>query len=237
MFEGKKASVARVSRGAKIPGADPAYEFYLYCNERAMIPMTFFLYVVSYLVGAIPFGYVVGKIVGVDVRQHGSKNIGATNVSRTLGKKWGVLTLLLDLLKGLLPMVGASVVLGGFTGNEAAVSGCGVVAVLGHMFPVYLKFKGGKGVATGLGVFCYLSPVAILISLVIFVVTVAVSGFVSAGSLLAAALFPLWLVLFGAPHAVVIAAVVVALLIWIKHHANIVRLLKGEEKSWRKEKN
>ena len=196
--------------------------------------MEFVLPVLSYLIGAIPFGLVVGKFAGIDVREHGSKNIGATNVSRTLGKKLGFLTLVLDVLKGLLPMAAASFLLASHPSADIYVSGCGIAAVCGHMFPVYLGFKGGKGVATGLGVFLYLSPMAILFSLLVFVGAVAFTGFVSAGSLLASGLFPLWLYFLGADSVIIIAAGVVALLIWLKHHENIGRLLRGEEKSWKK---
>ncbi len=191
---------------------------------------------VSYLAGAVPFGLIVGKIAGVDVRQHGSKNIGATNVSRLLGKKLGFCTLILDVLKGLIPMVVASKVLVGVENAQFYISACGVLAVVGHMFPVYLGFRGGKGVATGLGVFLFLSPLAICISLVIFVGAVALSGFVSVGSLAASALFPLWLFLFGEKTITIVAAGVVAMLIWFKHRENIARLLRGEEKSWKKKK-
>ena len=111
---------------------------------------------------------------------------------------------------------------------------CGVMAVVGHMFPVYLGFKGGKGVATALGVFLFLSPPAIAISLVVFVAAVAVSGFVSAGSLLAAGLFPLWLFLLGQPLPLIVTGSTIGVLIWIKHHENIARLLQGKEKSWKK---
>lgn len=187
----------------------------------------------SYLLGAVPFGLLVGKMAGVDVREKGSKNIGATNVNRLLGKKFGVITLVCDCLKGYVPMfVGAWFAQKGYV-NESTVIGCGVAAVVGHMFPVYLGFKGGKGVATGLGVFLYLSPPAILISLGVFVAAVAISGFVSAGSLLASALMVLWLFLLGASPAVLAGAAIVAGLIWLKHHENIGRLLRGEEKSWK----
>lgn len=194
--------------------------------------MEIILLVASYLVGAIPFGYVVGKMAGVDVRQHGSKNIGATNVTRTLGKKFGVITLLLDVLKGFLPMLIASYLLG--PEKMDVVAWCGVAAVVGHMFPIYLKFKGGKGVATGLGVFLFLSPLAILVSIVLFVATVSLTGFVSAGSLLASGVFPLVLFFMGVSTMPVIAATIVAVLIWAKHYENVGRLLRGEEKSWKK---
>ncbi len=188
----------------------------------------------SYLLGAVPFGLVVGKLAGIDVRQHGSKNIGATNVSRTLGKKFGLITLVLDVLKGYAPMYAASALLPETPEAVIIVCGCGVAAVVGHMFPVYLGFRGGKGVATGLGVFLYLSPLAIAVSLGVFLAAVACSGFVSVGSLLASALFPLWLFLLGGSPTVIAAAAVIAVLIWIKHHENIRRLLRGEEKTWKK---
>ena len=102
------------------------------------------------------------------------------------------------------------------------------------MFPVYLKFKGGKGVATGLGVFLYLSPAAIGITCAVFLAAVALSGFVSVGSLLASGLFPLWLWLLGEPAGAIVTGAVIALLIWGRHHENISRLMRGEEKSWKK---
>jgi len=188
----------------------------------------------SYFLGAVPFGLIIGTMVGIDERREGSRNIGATNVSRVLGKKLGLLTLVCDGLKGYLPMLAAAHFLPEQGNKELLVSLCGVMAVLGHMFSVYLGGKGGKGVATGLGVFLYLSPQAIGISLVIFIAAVALSGFVSVGSLLAAGLIPLWLWLFGASPVVITTAAVVALLIWVKHWENIVRLAQGKEKSWKK---
>lgn len=192
--------------------------------------------VIGYLLGAIPFGLVIGKMVGADVRKEGSKNIGATNVSRVLGKKLGFFTLVCDCLKSIVPMVLAAFVLPDSESKELIVAFTGVMAVVGHMFPVYLKFRGGKGVATGLGMFLYLSPAAIGISLLVFVGSVALSGFVSVGSLLASGLIPLWLYLLGASKITILAASLVALLIWGKHHENIARLIKGQEKSWKKAK-
>lgn len=192
--------------------------------------------VIGYLVGAIPFGLIISKMVGVDVRTQGSRNIGATNVNRVLGKKLGFITLVCDCLKGLLPMYLAALVLPESETKEMMVAITGVMAVLGHMFPVYLKFRGGKGVATGMGVILYLSLPAIALSLLVFVITVALTGFVSAGSLLASGLVPLWLYLLGASKTTIGVAAGVALLIWLKHHENIYRLIHGQEKSWKKNK-
>ena len=190
--------------------------------------------IASYLIGAIPFGLLIGKAVGVDVRRAGSKNIGATNVNRLLGKKLGLATLLLDCLKGFLPIFLASLLIVESGEDSLLIMSCGILAVIGHMFPVYLGFRGGKGVATALGVFLFLSPVAIMISFAVFILAVGGTGFVSAGSLLASALFPLWLWLLGYPISVILTSLIIAVLIWIKHHENIVRLIHGEEKSWKK---
>jgi acyl phosphate:glycerol-3-phosphate acyltransferase len=190
--------------------------------------------IASYLIGAIPFGLMVGRLAGIDVRLSGSGNIGATNVARLLGKKFGVVTLVLDCLKGFLPIYLASRLLPESPQREMVLLLCGILAVVGHMFPLYLGFKGGKGVATGLGVFLFLSPAAIGISLLVFVAAVGLSGFVSAGSLLASGLFPLWLWLLGQPAASIATGAIIALLIWIKHQENIARLIRGQEKSWKK---
>ena len=196
--------------------------------------MHILLPIIGYLIGAIPFGLVIGKMVGVDVRTQGSRNIGATNVNRVLGKKLGIVTLICDCLKGFLPMYGAASFLPESSSKELIVALTGLMAVLGHMFPLYLSFRGGKGVAAGMGVFLYLSAPAILLSLAVFLATVAVTGFVSAGSLVAAGLMPLWLYLLGASKITIGTAAAIALLIWFRHHENISRLLQGTEKSWKK---
>jgi glycerol-3-phosphate acyltransferase PlsY len=177
----------------------------------------------------------IGKLAGIDVRTAGSRNIGATNVNRLLGKKLGLVTLLLDCLKGFLPIFLSFQYIPEGEGKDIWVLLCGIMAVVGHMFPIYLGFKGGKGVATGLGVFLFLSLPAIGISLLVFVGVVAATGFVSAGSLLASGLFPLWLWLLGQPAGVIFTGFVIALLIWCKHHENIGRLIRGQEKSWKKD--
>jgi glycerol-3-phosphate acyltransferase PlsY len=188
----------------------------------------------SYLVGAIPFGLVLSRGSGIDIRTEGSKNIGATNVTRLLGKKLGALTLVCDLLKGYLPMFLASRLLQGTPGPELAIALCGAASVLGHMFPVYLGFKGGKGVATALGAFLFLEPLAVLGCLLVFIASVYFSGFVSLGSLLGSISILLWLPLLHSPAWKLWLAAFIVAMIWIKHSQNIGRLLRGTEKSWKR---
>ncbi|KAF0190072.1 MAG: acyl-phosphate glycerol-3-phosphate [Desulfobulbaceae bacterium] len=191
----------------------------------------------SYLIGAVPFGLLIGRLVGADVRMAGSGNIGATNVGRVLGKKLGILTLLCDVTKGFLPVWAAAHLLPSSSANrELIVVSCGLAAVVGHMFPLYLRFKGGKGVATALGVFLALSPWSILISVLVFAAAVAGSGYVSVGSLAASGLIPLWLWIMGESSPILVAAIAIVFLIWCKHSSNVGRLLRGEEKTWRKGK-
>jgi len=200
-------------------------------------PTVFGIAVASYLLGTIPFGYILVRIFqGIDVRSIGSGNIGATNVARTGGKGLAIATLFLDALKGWLPVFlvlhlpGIPVSSDMQLHTLAAMSA--LAAVIGHMFPVWLGFKGGKGVATGLGVFLALAPLAVLIAVVLFAVIVGLTRYVSLGSILAAASFPValwWLErdLFPAPALAMCVAV--ALLVIIRHHQNIGRLLKGTE--------
>jgi len=199
-----------------------------------MPPIVYLLIIVSYLVGAIPFGLLLSRGSGVDIRQQGSKNIGATNVSRLLGKKLGLLTLLADIAKGFLPMFVVARLLAGMPQAGTAVGLCGAATVIGHMFPVYLDFKGGKGVATALGIFLYLAPLAVVISLVVFVIAVRLSGFVSLGSLFGSAAMIPGLFLLEKPFWKLGLAGFVVLMIWIRHWKNIGRLLQGTEKSWKK---
>ncbi len=187
----------------------------------------------SYLIGAIPFGLLLGRMVGKDVREEGSGNIGATNVNRVLGKKLGILTLFCDVAKGFIPVFVASIMLPIGDNWELYVGLCGLATVLGHMFSIYLGFKGGKGVATALGVFLFFSPWSIAIALVVFIAVVGGSGFVSAGSLAAAGLIPFFILLLGGSSSIFLCSAVIAILIWIKHSSNIGRLRRGEEKSWK----
>jgi glycerol-3-phosphate acyltransferase PlsY len=202
--------------------------------------MLYLFLIISYLVGSIPFGLILSRATGVDIRKQGSGNIGATNVTRLLGKKLGILTLTGDVLKAVIPMLAVHwyYLSSGKAVNvqevDFAVSLCGGAAFLGHIFPIYLKFKGGKGVATALGVFIVLEPLAVLISLIIFIAVVYFSGFVALGSLLVSALMTLWIwLLNGTPYHVLLAFFI-GVLIWIKHADNIKRLMEGTEKSMKK---
>lgn len=192
--------------------------------------MNYLAIVLAYLAGSIPFGLLLGKMAGVDVRDSGSRNIGATNVTRLVGKKLGVVTLLLDAAKGLLPMVIAQAA--GAPAHTVLV--CGAAAFVGHCYPVYLRFRGGKGVATALGVFLFLDLIAVVGGIAIFVLAVALSGYVSLGSLLAASTVSLLVWLRYGLEAYFFLALFVTSLIWLKHHENIGRLLRGEEKSFKK---
>ncbi len=194
------------------------------------------LIIASYLVGAIPFGLLLSLGSGVNIRQQGSQNIGATNVNRLLGRKLGILTLLADVAKGFLPIFIAGRILAGAPQAHLAIGLCGAATVAGHMFPVYLGFKGGKGVATGLGVFLYLAPLSVLLCLAVFVIAVRLSGFVSLGSLLGSAAMIPGLFLLAEPSWKLWLATWVVVMIWIRHYKNIGRLLSGTEKSWKKKK-
>jgi len=188
----------------------------------------FLILIVCYLIGSIPFGYLLVRLkTGEDVRAEGSGNIGATNVLRTQGRGLGVATLALDALKGL-----AAVWLMSYF-SEASLfwmSGAAVAVMLGHVYPVFLKFQGGKAVATFIGAFGYLAPWPLLAVLIIFVIVVAATRFISLGSILAAASFPfgVWLIMHPAPP-VLLAALIAALLIIYKHKANVERLRAGTE--------
>ena len=194
----------------------------------------YLIFLLAYLLGSVPTALIVAKPFGLDPRQHGSRNLGATNVARLLGKKWGLVTLLGDIGKGILPMILALYLFRDHPQKDWLVALTGFFAFLGHLFPLYLGFRGGKGVATATGVFLVLCPQALLVCLVIFILAVKFSGFVSVGSLLASALMPLFIYLFCPSRPYEIIALSMALLIWIKHKDNIRRLRRGEEKSWKK---
>lgn len=200
---------------------------------------------VAYLLGSIPFGYILVRLfTGADVRAQGSGNIGATNVARTGKKGLAVATLLLDALKGWVAVyivfeASASIFSYGPHGYVLdhqqilpLASLAALFAILGHMFPIWLKFKGGKGVATGLGVFVALAPKPVLVVLVAFLIVVGISRYVSLGSIIAAALFPIAFFYLNpqqrTPAILAMISGVSLLIIW-KHRENIRRLIAGSE--------
>ena len=183
----------------------------------------------GYLLGSIPTGYLLGMLAGVDVTKAGSGNVGATNVARVLGRWQGGLTLIADAAKGLIPVVvamqsGASL---------GATVLAGTAAFVGHLYPIFLKFRGGKGVATALGVFIALAPLAALILLVVFSLTALTSRIVSLGSMVTAAMAPLVLWLLHYPPSVIGVAAFIGAAIIFRHRSNIYRLINGSEPRFR----
>jgi len=179
----------------------------------------------AYLLGSIPTGLLLGRLYGIDVRNEGSGNIGATNLYRTVGRKVGILTLIGDCLKGMLPVLLAWKL--GLT--EPIQAWIGLAAFSGHVFSIFLLFKGGKGVATALGVYLALAPLAVPVALVIFVLLVFIRRFISLGSIVAAAVMPV--VIWFLPHSqqLLIASTIISSIVIIKHHTNIRRLIAGTE--------
>jgi glycerol-3-phosphate acyltransferase PlsY len=185
----------------------------------------------SYAAGSIPSAYIAGKARGVDLRKHGSGNLGATNVIRVLGAKIGLVVFAFDVAKGALPVM----FLPRWTVSSLSPVwigiACGVAAIVGHTRPVFLLFqRGGKGVATAAGVFLALAPIQTLLTLLVFAVVLLTSGYVSLGSLIGAALLPvLILVRLGTSSPIFLLSALVAVFVFWTHRANIGRLRRGEE--------
>lgn len=180
----------------------------------------------SYLIGSIPTGLILGKLLwGVDLREHGSHNIGATNAWRTLGKGPGIIIFLLDFLKGVI-----GVALGMyFAGTPLMMVLGGIMAIVGHSWSILLNFKGGKGVATGLGVIVMLMPSTALMVFLIWFVIVLITKYVSLGSIVAAACVPFFAWLFNQPCEYIAFSVLAAVFVIYRHKTNIGRLLNGTE--------
>ncbi len=195
--------------------------------------MQYVFLLISYLFGAIPFGLLITRWrKGIDIREHGSGNIGFTNVLRVVGFKSGIVVLILDIGKGAISVWLAR----RFTNAEILPVLCGMLAIIGHDWPVYLKFRGGKGVATTIGVFLVLAPWATLVALVIWVASVATTRYVSVGSILFALNLPIATFVLGlfcirpvTYHAVLIAGCVAFVITVFKHRSNIQRLMQGTE--------
>ena len=196
--------------------------------------------VMAFLVGGIPFGYLVGRaILKDDIRKHGSGNIGATNVARLLGWKWGFAVLLLDALKGLLPTLATKLFLQDRGSDELVNLGAilaGISCIVGHMYPVWLKLRGGKGVATSLGVILVVAPLASGVALVTFLIVFAVSRIVGLASIVSVTSFAIAQLIFMGQNVFVFgqlpltlfSTLVPALIVW-KHRSNIMRMVRGDE--------
>ena len=185
----------------------------------------------SYLSGSIPFAAIAGKLRGVDLRKHGSGNLGATNVFRVLGWKIGVLVFLADALKGGLPAYFLPPRIVGAHDPIVWAIACGIAAIVGHVRPIFLKLhRGGKGVATAAGVFFALAPMPMAVTFAIFVVVVFATGYVSLGSMLSALVLPAILLVTLGPHSpLFVVSTIIALFVFWTHRANIGRLRRGEE--------
>ena len=199
----------------------------------------------AYLIGAIPFSYLVVRLMtGADIRQVGSRNVGATNVARSFGKMPGVIALILDIAKGYAVIAIAEWLTAQAQwpfpfGSDASpvhsrpfwIALAGLIAVLGHMFPIWLGFHGGKGVATATGVFLALDPIVVAAGIIIFLIVLIVFRFVSLASILSAASMPIFLHLLAhASFWTIVVAIFIATAIIIKHHSNIARLTQGAER-------
>ncbi|MEW5693180.1 MAG: glycerol-3-phosphate 1-O-acyltransferase PlsY [Candidatus Hydrogenedentota bacterium] len=182
------------------------------------------LFLFSYLVGSIPAGYIYGRLMGIDIKKEGSGNVGATNVMRVLGRKAGIAVLFFDILKGFIPVELGSL----YFRNEGIIIICGILSIIGHMYPVWLGFRGGKGVATSCGVFIALVPGVVLMGFIVFVITVIFTRFVSVGSIIISIFVPVCIFLEGKIILGIFSVIVGAIIIY-RHKENIKRILEGRE--------
>jgi acyl phosphate:glycerol-3-phosphate acyltransferase len=200
------------------------------------MPAGIFITLFGYLLGSVPTGVVLTRLFSkTDPRKSGSKNIGATNIYRTSGKLLGILTLAGDMLKGVIPIwmaiLWAQHDLWGVPHLWIAVAG--LSPMVGHIFPIFLGFRGGKGVATALGVYLVISPVAVLIESLFFILIVWKWRIISLGSILCAITIPVFIALFRNEQAYFILSVIIAGLILYRHQSNIARLIQGTENKWK----
>lgn len=207
-------------------------------------PGVWLVIVVAYLLGAIPFGLLLGWLKGVDVRKVGSGNIGATNAMRAMGRPWGLAVFALDFLKGFVPVLLAPH-LGGFDAHDAEFLQVlvGTAAVLGHCYPIYLRFQGGKGVATGCGAIVAIEPRVFVAGGAVWLLTRLMSGYAGLSSILMGITFPIAAYVLGRVlgwperHALLVGAVLLMLLIVVRHRSNIQRMLQGTEPNARHKKH
>ena len=180
----------------------------------------------AYLMGSIPFAQLLSKRRGIDLRRVGSGNVGASNVLRTLGVRPAVLAMMLDAVKGTVAVLIAQ----RLTNGVAAPVAAGLASMIGHVYPVWLRFRGGKGVATAAGAFAVLTPVAAVVAVGAFLLTVALTRFISVGSMVAALTLAAWAIASDAPRIVEVGAAIGAALVLIGHRANVLRLVAGTER-------
>lgn len=211
-------------------------------NSRRMLPAV--VVALAYLIGSIPFSFLVVKVVaGKDVREHGSQNVGATNVARTAGRIAGIIALLLDIAKGYgAVMLARMIVMRAewpfqpgvlpWQSREMWVALAGLIAVLAHMFPIWLRFHGGKGVATATGVFLALDPIVLAGAILVFAIVLLASRYVSLASIVGTASVPIFFryLARGAPYWHMVISIGIALAVILKHHSNIARLAQGTER-------
>ena len=187
------------------------------------------LLICAYLLGSVPTGLLLARAFGVNIREAGSGNIGATNVYRTMGRKVGIVTLIGDCLKGLIPVLAAK-----WLGlPDVWIAAIGLAAFLGHVYTIFLGFKGGKGVATALGVFLGTSPLSVLLALAVFALVLYRWRFVSLASISAAALIPVLVWLTGGNPAVILMSLAIACIVIVRHRENISRLKAGTESKFK----
>jgi acyl phosphate:glycerol-3-phosphate acyltransferase len=191
------------------------------------------LVLAAYLAGAIPTSFIAGRLVrGIDLRQHGSGNLGATNAFRVLGWRAATPIFVIDIAKGFVPAFYFPALDGAAAPGWALAYGA--AAIIGHVFSIYVGFRGGKGVATGAGVFLALAPVAVLVGLGIWIVLVLTTGYVSLASITAAASLPIMVAVTAAPTEVLIMSLLLSVFVIYAHRANVRRLIRGEEHRFRR---
>ncbi len=189
---------------------------------------TFLCLLSSYFIGSIPFGYIIAKLRGIDIQKQGSGNIGATNVFRTLGPTLGIIVFILDALKGTFAVVVAT----SFISNPIGIISCAGLVILGHMFPIFLGFKGGKGAATGVGVLLGLDWRICIICFILVALIILLTRYVSLASITVPIIATILMYIFNKPLAYTITTGIITLFIIIKHTSNIKRLLKGQERKF-----
>lgn len=194
----------------------------IYLNEILLL-------IGAYLLGSVPTGLLLAKALGVNIREAGSGNIGATNVYRTIGRKLGILTLVGDCLKGLIPVLIAK----WLDLPDVWVAAIGLAALLGHVFTIFLGFKGGKGVATALGVFLGTSPLSVLVAIAVFALVLYIWRYVSLASIVAAALIPGIVRILGGKPEFILMSLAIAAVVIFRHRENIARLKNGTESKFK----